>query len=64
MGTTLLVLVAAIALASLGELVALPAAWFYPVLLGVLIPLLVAVAFVGYVDVGEQRAGTGGAEAG
>ena len=58
MGTTLLVLVAAIVLASLGELASLPAAWFYPVLLGVLIPLVVAVAFVGYIDVAEQNAGT------
>jgi hypothetical protein len=64
MGTTLLLFVVATVLAALGELVALPATWFYPVLLGVLIPLLVAVAFVGYVDVSEQRAGTDVVEAG
>lgn len=64
MGTTLLVLVVTIVVASLGELAALPAAWFYPVVLGVLMPLLIAVAFVGYVDVGEQKAHPDVAEAG
>jgi hypothetical protein len=55
MGTTLLVLVAAITLASIGELIALSPAWLYPVLLGLLIPVLIAVAFVGYADAREQR---------
>ena len=55
MATTLLVLVLAIALASLGDLVALSPVWLYPVLLGLLIPVLIAVAFVGYVDAREQR---------
>jgi hypothetical protein len=57
MGTTLIVLVVATTLAAIGELIALSAAWLYPVLLGLLVPLLIAVAFMGYVDAREQRDG-------